>query len=138
MHLASVAKGRWIADDHPDSVQPLARVSNRIKPPSILRKIIGVPVIATVSVLVFPVAVTYFLFELVFPAKSLKAKVQEQASKTALSVTKIRDILYKSNVGPDNLAYIFLPIQARGVHSFFALFPWAIGKFFEYSVVRVG
>lgn len=137
-HLASLAKGRWISDDHPDSVQPLARVSSKIKPPSIITKIVGVPVVTVAGILAFPVALSYLLFELVFPSKSMKAKVQQQASKTAQGVTKMRDIIYKSNLGPDNLAYIFLPFHARCVHGFFSLFPWFFGKFFEYSVIRIG
>lgn len=127
---------RWVDDSHPDSVEPLLTVRRAIKQPSFLRKLLMIPVIGAAWMLSYPVITLCEGFESLYAPKSISLKVQEQASKTALLVTKMRDLLFHFGVCRDNMACIFLPLSQRISHGVLSLFPLYNGNLPEFGVIR--
>lgn len=122
---------RWIDDDYEDAVQPMLRASNAIHAPYILLVILFSPFILIALILVSPLLAWYGVVELLFEPLCRNQKVQEQASKTALTVTTARNILYQSGIGSDNLACIFLTRTARMSHKLLGTFPKMTGHIFD-------
>lgn len=129
---------RWFDDNYHDSVKPLNRVSNTFYPPSKFQNVILFPIKYLFSYVVFPIAATLLKVEMMLTPKNDQLRVQDRASKTALAVARFRDILYRSGIGSDNLACIFMPnILTKLVNGIVSLFPKYTGEFFDYGYIRV-
>lgn len=130
-------KPRWIDDNYPDSVQPMRRARDIMKAPSLVKRIIMFPFLSVIFIASFPAIATYLIMELVMTPKSLKHKVQEQASKTAYGVMLMRHFLYEAGLCDDYLTNIYISLPKRLLFKILALYRAYTGKILEIGVFKV-
>lgn len=129
---------RWVDDNHPDTVQLMCKASRCLPTPSLLKRFIYFPIVAFASITLLPALAGYFAILILDPAKSRALKVQQQASKTAMGVAMLRDMMFNSNMGSDYMASMFLDRTSLLVDWIIGFYSRLTGRMLELGRLRLG